>query len=207
MNKQFATVVTRTTGQKAGSRSLTFTASTKSIDRSGDRVLGPWMLDAFRKNGVILWAHDYSSLPIAKSSSIAVVNGSLVCTAEFAGADLNPMADQVFRLYEAGFLRAVSVGFQPIDSPTRNDSGGFDFKTVELLEVSCVPVPANAEALMRAAKPPGAKSEAGRELSDHEVRGCIERALDAAGVPKFDDLTNAQVAKLVISLVFGSGTV
>jgi hypothetical protein len=70
----------------------------------------------YKANPVVLFGHDYHSLPVAKCTSIAVASGDLVATAEFAGADLSPMADQVFRLYEQGFMRAVSVGFRPSDA-------------------------------------------------------------------------------------------
>jgi HK97 family phage prohead protease len=163
-SKQFITSVSKSGA--ANSRQLTFTASTQSVDRSGDRILGPWKLDAFRKNGIILWAHDYRSLPIAKAKSISVIDGALVCVAEFIGPELSPMADQVYRLYEAGFLKAVSVGFRPIDAPVMNDTNGYDFKSCDLLEISCVPVPANGEALMRGLKSTG---NGGRQLSDAEI--------------------------------------
>jgi uncharacterized protein len=180
--------ITREPNASPSSCKINFIISTKSVDRSGDRVLGPWDLTNFKKNPVVLWAHQYNSLPVARCTSIEVQNGQLVARAEFMNKDLSPMADQVFELYKQGFLKATSVGFQPIDAPVRNSFGGVDFGNVELLEFSCVPVPANAEALMRGAKPPDAKSASNRELYDQEVRGYIERSLDVAGLPKRDDL-------------------
>jgi hypothetical protein len=67
---EFLTTVRRSSTAKASERSLTFTASTQSLDRGSDRVLGPWQLTAFRKNPVILFAHDYKSLPIGRATSI-----------------------------------------------------------------------------------------------------------------------------------------
>jgi hypothetical protein len=52
-----------------------------------------------------------------------------------------PQADRLF-------LNAVSVGFQPLGEPLRNEHGGMDYDAVELLEIACVPVPANLEALV-----------------------------------------------------------
>jgi hypothetical protein len=68
-------------------------------------------------------------------------------------ADVYPFADTIFRLLQGNFLRALSVGFKPWSwtlstDPTR--PGGLDFKKQELLEISVVPVPANANALMEA---------------------------------------------------------
>jgi phage head maturation protease len=68
-------------------------------------------------------------------------------------------------------MRAVSVGFKPIDTPTFNTEGGLDYKSVELLEISAVPVPANREALV------GTKSVAS-DVSEARTRQLIERAVD-----------------------------
>jgi hypothetical protein len=63
-------------------------------------------------------------------------SGNLIAVVEFADKELNPIASQVFNFYVSGYMRAVSVGFRPIDAPTYNKEGGLDFKTVELLEPS-----------------------------------------------------------------------
>ena len=56
-----------------------------------------------------------------------------------------------FQLYAEGFLHAVSVGFRPLDwrwAAGEERADGIDFQRQELLEFSCVPVPANPEALV-----------------------------------------------------------
>src|SRR6185437_2590328 len=63
----------------------------------------------------------------------------------------------IFNLYQGKFLRAVSVGFMPLEMPKRitdtegNATGGYEFTNQELLELSAVPVPANPEAVARMA--------------------------------------------------------
>ncbi len=74
-------------------------------------------------------------------------------------------------------MRGASIGFRPLTTPKANDLGGYDFGSVELLEWSLVPVPANPDALRRSV---GGKSYASREVPDHEVPALIARALDAA---------------------------
>jgi hypothetical protein len=74
-------------------------------------------------------------------------------TVEFASAEVYPFADQVYKLIVNRFINSVSVGFQPIqwkfsDDPDRQF--GIDFERQELLEISVVPVPANAHALIEA---------------------------------------------------------
>lgn len=131
------------------SRTIGFTISTGSIDRDGD-ILDPkgWQLDNYKKNPVVLFAHDYHQLPVAKATAITQTAAGLQATAEFPPKGTYPFADTVFDMLKAGFLSATSVGFQPIDHEPAKDRGkGFNFKSQELLEFSIVPIPSNAEAL------------------------------------------------------------
>jgi hypothetical protein len=134
------------------SRKITFTISTASVDRYGDTIaVDGWQLDAFRKNPVVLWAHDSMSLPVAKAPRIWIEGGKLKAEAEFTPVGMARFNDTVFDMYRLGFLSATSVGFMPIkyafvDDPERRY--GIDFLQQELLEFSCVPVPANPDALV-----------------------------------------------------------
>lgn len=136
------------------SRSLDFTISTDSVDRMGDTIsVDGWKLDSYRKNPVVLWAHDSSSLPVAKASNIRVEDGKLKARAEFMPREISGMADAVYLSLKRGFLSATSVGFIPIKYAFSEEDGrsfGIDFIEQELLEFSVVPVPANAEALIEA---------------------------------------------------------
>jgi HK97 family phage prohead protease len=146
------------------SRSIQFVASTENTDRYGDRVfVKGWKLDNYLKNPIVLWGHDANSLPVGKAVAVEKSSNQLLITVQFATADANPQADSVYRLYAGGFLHAVSVGFLPLSYEMRTEDGkitGMDFHEQELLELSCVNVPANAEALARqhAAKNLGIKS-------------------------------------------------
>jgi HK97 family phage prohead protease len=127
------------------SRARTFIISTASPDRDDDTIAASgWHLDNYRRNPVVLWAHDYDSLPIGKCTDIKVLNGQLVATALFADHEL---ASTVLSLIDGGFLNATSVGFRPIATKPLA-SGGTAFTEQELLEFSVVPVPANPEALI-----------------------------------------------------------
>jgi hypothetical protein len=80
---------------------------------------------------------------------------ALVQKIEFADKETYPFADSIFRLYVGGYLRAVSVGFLPLEMQPYCDpedpacDPGTEFLSQELLELSAVPVPANPEALAR----------------------------------------------------------
>lgn len=127
---------------KAADGTFRVLASTAAIDRQGDTVRQDgWELENFKKNPVILWAHNYDELPIGKATDIGVSVQGLEITFEFAPAEGNPKAAQVQKLMEEGFLSAVSVGFIP-----KERNGNVIIRS-ELLELSVVPVPANQEAL------------------------------------------------------------
>lgn len=134
------------------SRTLTFTISTASVDRMGDTIaLDGWKLESYRKNPVVLWAHDASLLPVAKSNQVFTEGTKLKSVAEFTPPGMAKFNDTVFEMYKLGFLSATSVGFAPLkyaftDDPQRRY--GIDFLEQELLEFSAVPVPANGEALI-----------------------------------------------------------
>lgn len=134
------------------SRSVSFTISTQSVDRMGDTIsIDGWKLEAYRKNPVVLWAHDSTSLPVGKAPKIWTDKTSLKAEAEFTPAGMARFNDTVYDMIKGGFLNATSVGFAPlkyafVDDPTRKY--GIDFLEQELLEFSIVPVPANSEALV-----------------------------------------------------------
>jgi HK97 family phage prohead protease len=132
-------------------RIIEFTNSTPTQDRYHDTIdQNGWQLENFRKNPVVLWAHDYGQPPVAKSVNVWVEEGKLKSRDQFTPRDLYPFGFMVYELYKNGFLNAKSVGFQPITYAFNNETEGVEFYTQELLEHSCVPVPANPEALVSA---------------------------------------------------------
>jgi HK97 family phage prohead protease len=137
-----------------GSRVVTFCFTDGSRDRVGDSI-NPhgWQLSGFKANPVCLWAHDSSSPPIGRVRRTYVSGERLMGDIEFASAETYPFADQIYRLVVDGFVNAVSVGFLPIEWKWADDDDcfGIDFLRQELLEISVVPVPANANALVQAA--------------------------------------------------------
>lgn len=127
-------------------------ASDGSMDRMGEVIdQNGWMLEQFRKNPVLLWAHDYGSKPIGKILDIAVVDGRLMFKAQLA-VDIYEEAATVYALFKGGYLNAFSVGFNPIEWKS-GDGTTEPWRTYikqELLEISAVPVPANGNALVQA---------------------------------------------------------
>jgi HK97 family phage prohead protease len=135
---------------KAGSQSaenpLDFVISTEEVDRMGDviRVNG-WQTSAFEKNPIALFSHD-NSLPIGVWKNIRVEGKKLVGTLKLAKPGTSELIDTIRSLIDQRILRAVSVGFQPLEATPRK-GGGWDFIKSALHEISVVSVPANASAL------------------------------------------------------------
>ncbi len=129
-----------------GEREIRIVATTGVIDRQGDIVdpLGV-QLDNYKPNNVVLAGHDPSQ-PIGNAWP-SIVNGRLEATVRFAPAGVSAKADEFCGLYKSGVMKAVSIGFQPIESEPLA-GGGRRFTKWELLEISLVAVPANSEALV-----------------------------------------------------------
>lgn len=116
---------------------MTFTASTAGVKRDGmDIDQDRWMLDNYRRNPVVLWAHDYSSLPIGKAD-VTLADDALRARVEFDMAD--EFGARVYDKYQRGMLSAVSVGWRD----TKESDGVWH----ELLDISAVPVPGDPDAL------------------------------------------------------------
>jgi HK97 family phage prohead protease len=137
-------------------RTITFVFSDDSVDRYGDTIdARGWLLDNFKANPVALFGHDASCVEnvIGRASNVRIEGNRLVGEIEFMEASVNPNAECAYQMVKGGFLHAVSVGFQPLDWALTKDKGrpgGIDFKRQELLEISLVPIPANANALVLA---------------------------------------------------------
>lgn len=139
-------------------RTITFVSSDESVDRMGDilRVSG-WKLQNYLRNPIVLWAHRSGDPPIGKCVDLRIETNppALVQVVEFADAATYPFADTIRKLYQGKFLNAVSVGFLPLEQPTlisdlESNTIGYEYTSQELLELSCVPLPANQNALARA---------------------------------------------------------
>ena len=146
-------------------RTISYIASDETPDRMGDiiRVKG-WDLANYKKNPVILWAHDGKAVPpIGRANNVRRRYGPARLTAdiEFAPAEAHEFAETIYQLASRGFIRATSVGFLPVetedvDEKTRDALGigpyGQVFSASELMEISVVAVPANPSALQDGVK-------------------------------------------------------
>lgn len=145
-------------------RTLEFIGSDESIDRYDEVIaVAGWDLKNYRLNPVLLFGHDYHQPAIGHSvktwkSQEGEVK-QLLFHQKFAKAETFPFADTIYRLYLDGDMRTVSVGFLPwdwedleieLDASGKTTAPRRIYKKQDLLELSCVPVPANPNALVNA---------------------------------------------------------
>ncbi len=139
--------------EAAGPNRLRALISAETLDRSSEVLLaGGADLARYRRNPVLLWAHNAELPPIGRAVSVSAEPGVGVWAVnEFAET---PFAQEIRQLYEGGFLNAFSVGFRPLELDPRPVAAGQRGPTVvrwELIEQSAVAVPANPDALVAAA--------------------------------------------------------
>jgi len=144
-----------------GERALNVTITTNDMDRDGDIVEPKGAkLANYRKNPVVLMAHDYKGLPIAKAKDLAKTDSGINAKVVFPEEGIYPLADTVYNMYKHKFMKAWSIGFIPIKSEDIADDEDEDgkvaergmrrgkrIKSWELLEFSACSVPSNPNAL------------------------------------------------------------
>lgn len=136
--------------KKADDGSFIAVASTNAVDRHGEVVdNNGWDIKAFKKNPVILWAHDHNepAIGVSKKTWVDGVGKKAKLMIQPVLHDVTEKARAIKQLVEMGVINSLSVGFKPISSPD-----GITFTENELLEVSMVNVPANSEAMIMAFK-------------------------------------------------------
>jgi HK97 family phage prohead protease len=112
--------------------------TSERLDRYNEVIkLDGWQLDDFLENPIVLWMHDHMQ-PIGVATSLQKQDGKIIAQGKFAP---NAKGQEVRQLYDAGIVKAASVGFIP-----KEQEGNLITKA-ELLEFSFVSVPANPDAL------------------------------------------------------------
>jgi len=141
--------------KEAGSaQTLHFIFSTDDVDSYGDVIEQKgWLLDRYRKNGVVLWAHEHKRPGIGHVKSISnipVLNGDIM----FNPKEIDLFGGKIKDLIDFGTIKAGSVGFNPLEwEAIEHKEGsytvfdGYRFKKQELMEFSVCNVPANPFAL------------------------------------------------------------
>ncbi len=139
------------------------------LSRNGDDLnLRGISFKNYRKNPVVLWAHDsYQGIPIAKTLKIGHdEQGRIAADFQFNSDD--EFAARVENAWNGGFIRAASIRYMPTKVvEVRNEAGEverFRVEKSELLEWSLVPIPADPDSVRAAARALGLPEEIFRGL-------------------------------------------
>ena len=148
-------------------RTIPFVISDNSKDRHSTVISSSgWELDAFNRNGIVGYMHNVMGGGMCDEpdpdfvigrGNASVEDGQLIGKTTFEPADINPMAEKIFRKVLFGSLRSTSVGFQELVPGVygKGDEGlGQKNETYyvgkrELLEYSIVNIPSNRNAQVR----------------------------------------------------------
>jgi len=138
------------------SRQITAIASTETLDRHNEIVsLGAFKkaIPGYMKNSVILACHQHrlsdGRSPVVGSAVKAwVEKKAFYIVVEFAKTDLG---EEYWQLYSQNHQKAFSIGFRVIKSSYKMIDGKnvMVIEEIELIEISCVAVPANPDALSK----------------------------------------------------------
>lgn len=186
-------------------RTIEFIISDGSKDRHRT-VLNPsnWNLDNFNRNGIVGYQHNVHGGDLCNPPDPDMVIGrgyaykegvKLIGRVVFEPADINPLAEKIFRKVLHGTLGATSVGFLPLGEGkygTGEEAQGrsnetYYFAGQELLEFSIVNIPSNPNAV-------------GRSIRDqtHNALLYVKRALGEEF--SFSDIERMTVAEILKQL-------
>ncbi len=127
------------------------------VSRNGDDLnLRGISFKNYRKNPVVLWAHDsYQGIPIAKTVKIGHDEQGRI-EADFQFNSDDEFAARVENAWNGGFIRSASIRYLPTKVvEVRNEEGKVErlrIEESELLEWSLVPVPADPDSVRAAAR-------------------------------------------------------
>jgi HK97 family phage prohead protease len=146
-------------GEESGKRTIIAAASSETIDRDGEIILASAIKAAmpeFMKNPVILAAHSHrldsgNSPVVGKVIRFWGEGKKTLIEVEFADTSLGL---EYYNLYQGKFQKAFSIGFRSLKGERRliDSKDVYVHTAIELFEISAVAVPANPDALSKAAK-------------------------------------------------------
>ena len=123
-----------------------FILSDETPDRDGDIVRAKgWQLEEFKANPIALFGHAHDKI-VGVWTNVRTQGKQLIGRLKLAEEGTSELVDVTRRLVEQRILKAVSVGFMPIEYEPMT-KGGWDIKRAQLFEASLVAVPANPSAL------------------------------------------------------------
>ena len=148
LTRAYSRLEVRSTSETSDQRTFEGMATTPATDRMGD-VVEP--MGAKFKNPLPLLHQHNSDEPIGTVRFKRATPDGIEFTATIAKVDEpGPLQDRLNTAWgeiKAGLVRAVSIGFRILENGIENlGNGGLRFTAIEIMELSAVTIPANAEA-------------------------------------------------------------
>ena len=162
-----------------GERVIRGIATTPTPDRMGD-IVEPMGVQ-FKNPMPLLWQHDHAK-PVGHVKFDKPTKDGITFEAKLAGIDepgvLKDRIDEAWQSVKAGLVAAVSIGFKAIEYAFIENGGGIRFIKSEVLELSLVTVPANADAVITTIKSIDTDTRAALGIRDGEDRPAAPVASD-----------------------------
>lgn len=151
MNRAFSLLHIKSIDEDA--RIIEGIATTPTTDRTGD-IVEPKGAE-FKLPIPLLWQHN-SREPVGEVFAARVTGDGISIKARFVKSDepgtLKDRLDEAWQSVKLRLVRALSIGFSPLESARIENSFGLHFTKWSWLELSCVTIPANSEATILTAK-------------------------------------------------------
>jgi len=151
MNRAYSILTVKAVEEEQ--RIISGVATTPTPDRVGD-IVEPLGVK-FTNPMPLLWQHK-SDKPVGtvtfdKPTKDGITFEAKLARIEEPGA-LKDRIDEAWQSVKAGLVRAVSIGFRALEYAFIEGTGGIRFTETEVMELSLVTIPANAEATITAIK-------------------------------------------------------
>jgi HK97 family phage prohead protease len=134
---------------KEDERKILAVVSKEVMDSDGDLIkIDGMSFDRYIKIGApLMWSHKHSDPPIGKATMLEKVGDEIIAEFEYAKPEEYGFADTIYKLTKGGYINSYSIGFKPDWASVKDiDKGRYLIGKSELLEISAVSIPANAEA-------------------------------------------------------------
>lgn len=167
MNRAYSVLTVKSIDEDR--RIIRGTATTPTVDRVGD-IIDPLGVK-FTNPLAFLWQHQHDkpigTVKFDKPTKDGITFEASIASIEEAGT-LKDRLDEAWQSIKAGLVRAVSIGFRPIEY-SYMDSGGIRFSETECFELSAVTIPANSDALINEIKSIDKQFRAAAGVPDPEI--------------------------------------
>lgn len=150
-------------------RTIRGIATTPSVDRVGD-IIEPLGVQ-YENPMPFLWQH-FHDAPIGTVEFDAPTPKGINFTARLPMIEemgnLRDRIEEAWQSIKAGLVRAVSIGFRPLEYAFM-DGGGIRYNEIEVYELSAVTIPANSDALITSVKSIDAALRKAAGVPDPEI--------------------------------------